>query len=234
VIRHTTQLIAFSDYSRQEAIEHSGADPQRIVTIYLGVSPLSPQNDQPIVRQSDLIVTVGGLRVENLLRKGLLPFVQTAHLLPELSFIVVGAVFEPEALAMLKANAPANVEITGELSNEQLAAVYQRARIYVQASLHEGFGLSVAEAMLAGCVPVVTAVGSLPEVVGEAGIYAESNQPEAIAKAIHQALDCDPALGEAARNRILTLFPMAERQKALYALVDRLVETNINHTGAAK
>ena len=41
----------------------------------------------------------------------------------------------------------------------ELTTLYAEDSVYVQPSLHEGFGLSVAEAMSAGCVPVVTSAG---------------------------------------------------------------------------
>ena len=55
--------------------------------------------------------------------------------------------------------APPNVTLTGWVEEDELDALYRRAAVYVQASRHEGFGLSVAEAMLAGDIPVVTARG---------------------------------------------------------------------------
>jgi hypothetical protein len=69
----------------------------------------------------------------------------------------------------LRQAASPNVEFLGFVSDEELFSLYARASVYVQASMHEGFGLSVAEAMSAGCIPVVTRAGSLPEVVGDVG-----------------------------------------------------------------
>ena len=97
-----------------------------------------------------------------------------------------------DAVERLRAEAPANVEFTGWLSDEELLDVYRRAAVYVQASRHEGFGLAVAEAMLAGCVPVVMNVTAMPEVVGDAGVLIESQEPDAVAAGIARALELGP------------------------------------------
>ena len=76
----------------------------------------------------------------------------------------------------LAADAAPNVRVTGRLSDEDLDALFASSAVYVQASLHEGFGLSLAEAMLAGAVPVVTSAGALPEVVGETGRHDPRNR----------------------------------------------------------
>ena len=81
------------------------------------------------------------------------------------------------------------MEFTGWLSDEDLEALYARASVYVQASRHEGFGLAVAEAMLAGCVPVVMDVTAMPEVVDGAGVLISSQDPEAVAAGVREALD---------------------------------------------
>ena len=70
------------------------------------------------------------------------------------------------------------MEFTGWLSDEELQDLYRRASVYVQASRHEGFGLAVAEAMLAGCVPVVMNVTAMPEVVGDAGVLIDSQDAD--------------------------------------------------------
>ena len=88
--------------------------------------------------------------------------------------------------------------------------MYRRASVYVQASRHEGFGLAVAEAMLAGCVPVVMNVTAMPEVVGDAGVLIDSQRPEDVAAGVRRALELGPEAGARARERILTAFPMRE------------------------
>ena len=82
--------------------------------------------------------------------------------------------------------------------------------VYVQASRHEGFGLAVAEAMLAGCVPVVMNVTAMPEVVGDAGVLIDSQDPEAVAAAVRRALELGPDAGRRARERILDRVPDGE------------------------
>jgi glycosyltransferase involved in cell wall biosynthesis len=89
----------------------------------------------------------------------------------------------------------------------------------VQASRHEGFGLAVAEAMLAGCVPVVMNVTAMPEVVGDAGVLIDSQSPEAVAAGVRRALDLGPGAGARARERILTAFPMENRRAGLLEIV---------------
>jgi glycosyltransferase involved in cell wall biosynthesis len=70
-------------------------------------------------------------------------------------------------------------------------ALYEGARLLVQPSFDEGFGLPVLEAMTLG-VPVVAANrGSLPEVLGGAGVLANPDQPADIARAIAQVLNDD-------------------------------------------
>ena len=100
---------------------------------------------------------------------------------------------------------------------------YRQASVCIHAYLHEGFGLSVAGAMLAGCIPVVTRAGALPEVVGDAGIYLSSNVPKAIAEGVQTGLQTGKRGRRQARERILQAFPLAKRKQELLGLVDSLI-----------
>ena len=220
VIHNATHLIAFSHSAKREAVENAGADPRKITVVYLGV-PRLPVG--PLTVRNDLAITVGGVWRENLLRKGLLPFVQAAAHLPEVRFALIGKWYDG-SIEKLRQAASANVEFTGFVSDERLTDLYQRASVYVQASLHEGFGMSVAESMLVGCIPVVTRCGSLPEVVGDIGVYAASNDPQEIADAVRKALASDGDVRRRARDRILTHFSVERRRQALHTLVAQFVE----------
>ena len=70
-------------------------------------------------------------------------------------------------------------------------ALYAGARLLVLPSFEEGFGLPVLEAMTVGVPVVASNRGALPEVVGDAGLLVEPDQPEALADAMARLLDDD-------------------------------------------
>jgi len=227
-IRAATRLITNSEFAKSEAVANAGADPARITVVYHGVEPfpLGPMEREPVA------LTVGNVCRENFFRKGLMPFVQAARQLPEVKFQLVGRWCD-EGINDLEKTAGSNVEFLGFLSGQELSQLYGQASVYVQPSLHEAFGMSVAEAMTAGCVPVVTRKAALPEVVGDSGVYTDSADPVVLANSIRQALGTAEGLRLKARNRVLEMFSLDRRRSALKRLIGSLTAPG-GETASAK
>ena len=158
------------------------------------------------------VLTVG--KIDSLRRvrlKGIDRFIRTAERLPEYEFVIAG--MDPRVAAAC-GPFPPNLRVYGFLSAEELAPLYRESRVYAQFSRTESFCLTLAEAMYYGCVPVVTGVGGMPEVVGDSGPVVAPGASEAVlAEAVRQAMDLDS--GEYARQRVRTLFLSAQRKEAL-------------------
>jgi len=94
--------------------------------------------------------------------------------------------------AISKLNLEKDVIFTGYISTKDLALLYNTADVYVglEKGMY-GFGLPNVEAMACGCPVVTTNVGSLPEVVGDAGILKNPNDISGIANAIYEVLTND-------------------------------------------
>jgi len=77
------------------------------------------------------------------------------------------------------------VSLVGELSAAALAAVYESADVFVHPSLHETYGMVVAEALARGLPVVGTATGAIPDLVGaDAGLIVPPRDEEALARAL--------------------------------------------------
>ena len=74
------------------------------------------------------------------------------------------------------------------VSDADLVALYRRAEALIFPSLYEGFGLPPIEAMRQGCPVICSDGGSLPEVVGEAGVVLSLEDPDVWATAIGELL----------------------------------------------
>jgi glycosyltransferase involved in cell wall biosynthesis len=217
IIRSATRLVAASEYARDEVVRNVGVRPEDVSVVYHGVP--DPFGELPLGEREAVVLTVGQVGWLTYERKGLRPFVQAARLAPELRFVLVGAWLD-DAVDRLRDLGGGNVEYTGRVSDEELTAWYRRSSVYVQASRHEAFGMSVAEAMLGGCLPVVARAGALPEVVGDVGVQLDRGDAEAIAEAARQLVGSGEAERSRARDRVLQRFPVEARREGLYAAVE--------------
>jgi glycosyltransferase involved in cell wall biosynthesis len=94
------------------------------------------------------------------------------------------------------------IRMAGYLPDEELEALLRNAAAFVYASLHEGFGLPILDAMRAG-VPVVTSrVSSMPEVAGRAAVLVDPRDEADIARGIAAALGSREALVRAGAERV--------------------------------
>jgi glycosyltransferase involved in cell wall biosynthesis len=115
-----------------------------------------------------------------------------------------------------------HVKVLGQLAPEILANWYARASIYALPARYEPFGLSVLEASLAGCAPVIGDIESLRELWDEgAACFIPADDPQALQDAINTLIDNPDWRGTiaglaAARARRYTLEGMAENYLSLY------------------
>lgn len=219
IMRRARRLVTHSDYTLREIERNTPIPPERVTVLHLGVP--DPFGEPPGPKEREAL-TVGAIDHTTLVQKGQIPFVEAARQLPDVRFTFVGKWLD-DSVEELRRRAGDNVEFTGWLSDDDLHATYRRAAAYVQASRHEGFGLAVAEAMLAGCVPVVMNVTAMPEVVGDAGVLIESQSPEDVADGVRSALELGPDAARRARERILTAFPMERRREGILRVVEEAV-----------
>jgi glycosyltransferase involved in cell wall biosynthesis len=217
-IARADRLITNSNYLEGEIERNLGIPPERVRVVYHG---LADRFDGLGTGDWDggVALTVGAVHRWNLERKGHRAFVEAARELPDVEFVLAGG-WEDDAIDLLRADAGPNVTFTGRLSDEDLDREFRRAGTYVQASWHEGFGLAVAEAMLAGCVPVVTDAGALPEVVGDTGVTIAAVDPTEIAGGIRSAVELGPEGGAQARARVLERFPLEARAAGIRSEVE--------------
>jgi glycosyltransferase involved in cell wall biosynthesis len=127
-----------------------------------------------------------------------------------------------EALA---ANGTADrVRRLGFVRDDDLPGLYRLAAVFAYPSLHEGFGIPPLEAMASGVPVVSSAVSSLPEVVGDAGLLVDPRSVEQLADALgsvfeDERLRQDLAVRGRLRARQFSWDDVARRTAAVYERV---------------
>ena len=112
-------------------------------------------------------------------------------------------------------------DLAGFVEDKEMLNILSQAKVYVQVSEHEAFGCAIAEAMLCECVPVVSRVGAIPEVVGDCGYYVDILDHKEKAEKIKLALK-DTQTGKIARKRIIENFTLERRREELLKAVSSL------------
>ena len=84
---------------------------------------------------------------------------------------------------------PDRVFLTGEVTDEQLRALYAGAAAFCMPSLVEGFGLPLLEAMSLDCPILCSTAGSLPEIAGAAALYFDPTSESELAELLLSLAD---------------------------------------------
>lgn len=215
VLERATAVLAVSEFSRQEILACSR--PRRVEVLHNGVDT---ERFRPMPPKEDLVVTVGVVSERTVRLKGIDAFVASAASVPDARFVVVGPCSEDVA-EQLGQGAPKNVAFCGFVPHEELLGIYGKAKVYCQLSRYESFGVALVEAMSCECVPVVTACGALPEIVGDAGFLVPWGDVRSASRAIQQALRASD--GKRARERARSMFSIEIRERGLVRIVDGLI-----------
>ena len=81
-----------------------------------------------------------------------------------------------------------DIEFLGYVTDVELNALMQKARVFALTSFVEGFGIPVLEAMTVGTSVVCSNTSSLPEVCGDCAFYCDPALPQSIADALLTAV----------------------------------------------
>jgi glycosyltransferase involved in cell wall biosynthesis len=208
-LRRAAGIITVSQASARALAEHFRIAPGRIGVITEGPSepygrPAEPVNPQMLQRRDleagcRFFLYVGGISPHKNLGTLLHAFAQLrrTRAYEDVRLLVVGDyagdVFHTcyQALQDLTGtlNLRGQIRFTGYVPDEELVHLYAAAQALVLPSLLEGFGLPAVEAMACGCPVLASSAGSLPEVVGDAGLLFDPQDAGAICAAMRRVLD---------------------------------------------
>ena len=207
-VRRAHQVIVPSAFTGHEVQTRFGVSTDRISVCSPGAPPWQPRTAARVGVPEGYILFLGTLEprknVGTLLdayERLLVARDSSGRSTPEL---VLAGRSTPDAASWIdrarRAPLAGRVRFTGYIDPTGRQGLYDGARMLVQPSLHEGFGIPVLEAMTLG-VPVVAADrGALPEVLGDAGLLVGATDPDALAHTIARLLD-DPSLARSLAAR---------------------------------
>lgn len=206
------RIIAISQSTKNDLVRICGIEPSKITVVHLA-SSLKASQAVPVMPAGvpDDYLLFTGKRDGY---KNFLPFVKTAAGIvkkdPKLHIVCGGGgPFTESELRSLKDLGISDKVIQVGVDDATLMALYGGARAFVFPSLYEGFGIPILEAFECGCPVIATDRSSFPEVVGDAGLLFDPQEPDSLRNAISNVLENESlraSLIEKGRKRA-ELFP---------------------------
>lgn len=183
-VRLSDHVITDSIFSLHEIEKYIGSFSHKITAIPLGVDSAkfkNPNLNPDIKVPQKYILFVGNLAPH----KNICHLIRSLDFLPsDVHLVLVGRETKWLDWKLEVQKRKDRVTICGNVSQNELAWLYQNAVMLVHPSLYEGFGFTPLEAMSANCPVVASKVASLPEVCGNAVIYINPYSIEDIARGI--------------------------------------------------
>ena len=223
VARALDPLIVVSDSTKRDVHCDFDVPMESMVRIHHGIDHELFTPQPHITRKTNRLMVTASADVP---LKGLIYLIRAYHHLlqthKDLELLVVGRLREGQTMDELnRLGIRDRVQFISGLSGEEIRDLYAEATIAISPSVYEGFGFPAGEALSCGVPLIATDGGSLPEVVGNAGIIVPHSNPAALAEAIDSLLN-DPdkraAMSQKGRQHILDSFKWERCAREVVAL----------------
>jgi glycosyltransferase involved in cell wall biosynthesis len=185
------RVVTVSNYSRDRLAEYGVAAPEKISVIYNGVDHIARIDSEAAaldrlgLRAKTYVATLSNAQHHKNIR-----VLFEAFRSPELAGVPLLLIGGAQAVDFerLGLSPPPNAVFSGRVSDGELKSLMEHAAVFAFPSLTEGFGLPPLEAMLLGTPALVAPCGAMPEVCGDAALYAAADQPAEWAAALARLL----------------------------------------------
>jgi glycosyltransferase involved in cell wall biosynthesis len=200
--RRAARVIAISEWTKRDVVEHFALAPDRVDVTPLGVDhehykPL-PLDEIAAFKAAQgigdhAIFYLGSVEPRKNLTRLIEAFARlnTQHSALGARLFIGGNLawkYDDVLARIRQSGLDDKIKLIGRVSDEDLPKWYSACAVFAYPSLYEGFGLPVLEAMACGAPVVTSNVTSLPEVVGEAGIMVEPTNVNALVDALRRVL----------------------------------------------
>ncbi len=197
-MRWATHLLPLSEQLVYSRTEYSSPDVEQgfrvhypqvttgytVVPLGVDATKFRMSVDDPPRNERSFVTICSGLAEERRRKlKGVDLFVDLAARFPDCSFTVIGGE-RYEGCAVHP-----NLSFIRFVDHQALPQWLNAHGCYVQLSLSEGFSNALLEAMSCGCVPLVSAVGAMPEIVGQLGHVVHERGLEHVEKELNRYLN---------------------------------------------
>jgi glycosyltransferase involved in cell wall biosynthesis len=206
-LKRADKIITVSDFTRNEILKNYKIKPEKVQTIYNGVSKdkfksLDKFNSQFI----ENLKTKYGLNRKYILHVSSLQPRKNVSLLIEAYRSYIKRYQDEDTLLVIGGKKGYNydekiddllrdpvlqkrIKLIGYIKEEELPAIYAAASLYVSPSIYEGFDLPVVEVMKSG-VPVIASNSSCHgEILDKAGLFFDLNKKEELVDKINEGLN---------------------------------------------
>jgi glycosyltransferase involved in cell wall biosynthesis len=221
---------ATSDFVAAEVADEFGVPPERIVRVYPGVPPTAGGDaaaGRGAAGHDRYVLAIGTVEPRKNLPDLVRAFDAVAADDPDVALVIAGVAgwgASEFAEAVDRARHSGRIRTLGYVSAATRADLLAGASVLAYPSRYEGFGFPPLEAMAAAVPVVATRAGAIPEVVGDAALLVELDDPDALAGALRTLLTDDErrrGLIERGRTRI-EMFSWSRAAAELAAFYGRL------------
>lgn len=220
------ESLMYTDYTYQpNDYKHQGIKqfiPQlktKFEVVYNGYDNSYWFNKSASKNKASFITVLGHVNSKfTLLLKGIDLYIEVARKFPEGIFTIIGG------SSIHIDDKPNNLVLLSNIWGSKMIDVYSEHQFYMQLSMSEGFPNALSEAMLCECIPIVSNVGGMSDIVSDSGYILKHKNINELYELVNTALNNVELLklGKKARQRVVENYTFEKRKQKLLAAIDKL------------